>query len=252
MNTLFDTPLARLFMSKLDGLVLRLIDIMRLLPIRFRRILHHFRRLFVDAWSDPVRLLSFSYLLTWLIELCFYLIDLVGLGEIYETLAEIVKFNTRPLTADEKRAVREIFGDTINIKRIRIDEHAFMGPRRHRFAYVSFYTVNSWGTLAEEVFMHELVHIWQYQRLGSVYIPRALQAQFSQEGYDYGGLPNLVLAIRSGRGLEHFNLEQQGDIMADYRRILLGQQPRWSLTSEEDLWVFEHLLQDLKSKRRAA
>jgi hypothetical protein len=180
------------------------------------------------------------------VELLFYIGDLVGLAEIYETLSDIVKFNTRPLDKHEVALVKKFFGPALHINRIRIDEFAFVGPKSHHFAYVSFYTINSWGEMREDIFVHELVHIWQYQQLGSVYIPRALRAQFSNEGYDYGGLANLVLAIRTGKKLDAFNLEQQGDIFADYCRILLGKNPRWAGTGKEDLWVYEHLLGDLK------
>ncbi len=188
---------------------------------------------------------------SWTVELLFYLIDLVGFGEIYEILAEIVKFNTRPLTDQEAKIVKEYFGQQINAKRVRIDEYAFGGPRTHKFAYVSFYTINSWGPMSEDTFVHELVHIWQYAQLGSVYIPRALSAQFSDEGYDYGGLASLMKAVQTGRGLDQFNLEQQGDIIADYLRIKQGRNPRWSLGDEQDLWVFEQLLMELKDEDNA-
>ncbi len=78
--------------------------------------------------------------------------------------------------------------------------------------------------------------------MGSVYIPRALRAQFSTEGYDYGGLANLLLAVRSGKKLDDFNLEQQGDILADYYRLKSGGRPRWGSPTLDDIWVYEHLV----------
>ena len=252
MNTsILKTSVFRLILSKLEGILLRGLDIFRLLPIRVARIAKHLFYFFKRLFTRPKSILEFQENLFWLIELFCYFFDLLGLGEVYESLADIVKFNARPLLPDEIEKVEQIFGKTLNTNRIRIDESAFLGPRTKHFAYVSFYTINAWGNMSDDTFIHELTHIWQYKQLGSVYIPRALKAQFSSEGYDYGGLANLLLAIRSGRGLEHFNVEQQGDIIADYYRILSGNNPRWSVKSPQDLWVYEHLIGDIKHKTRA-
>ncbi len=252
MSTLLSTSIVRFCYAKLEGFIIRLLDILLLFPKRVFRIVRHFKRKLVTIYRNPSHVLKLGAHLFWLVELLFYILDLFGIGEIYETLAEIVKFNTRPLTDQEAKAVKQIFGNQLNLKRIRIDEVAFAGPRSHHFAYVSFYTINSWGPLSEETFAHELVHIWQYAHLGSVYIPRALSAQFSEEGYDYGGLANLVKAVQSGKRLSDFNLEQQGDIIADYFRIKHGHNPRWSISNQEDLWVFEELLSDLREEAVAA
>lgn len=233
--------------AKFEGVVIRAIDIIRYLPVRVERILRHLIRPFFKIRKQPSRLFRFSEHFFWIIELVFYVMDLIGVIEIYETVCDVVKFNTRPLTASEKATVKRIFGGTVNLARIRIDEFAFLGPRTHGFAYVSGSTINCWGTLTSELFVHEMAHVWQYYKLGSVYIPRALRAQFSEEGYNYGGLPNLLLAIRSGRGLQHFNLEQQGDILADYSRIQQGKNARWGNITSDDLWVFEHLVEDIRN-----
>lgn len=248
MNTHIVAGIYRLCISKLQGVGLRAFDMGRWFPKRLWRVLRHLSSPFIQVWNRPKSIYNFSGYFYWLVELLFYIGDLIGLAEIYETLCDIVKFNTRPLDQHEVALVKKFFGNTLNISRIRIDEFAFGGPKSHHFAYVSFYTINSWGELREDIFVHELVHIWQYQQLGSVYIPRALRAQFSTEGYDYGGLANLVLAIRTGKKLDAFNLEQQGDIFADYCRILSGKNPRWAGTSKEDLWVYEHLIKDLISE----
>ena len=228
-----------------------MIDIFRYIPKRLLRIVRHVGAKFHRLFHHPKHLIDFRDHLFWLLELLFYVFDLFGLGEIYETLSDVVKFNTRPLNDKEIAFAREIFGDRLHISRIRIDEYAFLGPKMHHFAYVSFCTINSWGSLSEATFIHELVHIWQYQKLGSVYIPRALSAQLSDEGYDYGGIANLVKAVENGRRLKDFNLEQQGDIIADYYRIKRGGVPRWGISDQEDLWVFEELLNDVNPQDEA-
>lgn len=247
MNTQLAGGILNFCLAKVQGVLLRLVDVFRWFPKRLWRIVNHLGSPFVRIWKRPQEVFNFSEHFYWLLELFFYVCDLVGLAELYESLADIIKFNTRPLDEAEKALVRKFFGNSLNMNRIRIDEYAFGGPKSHGFAYVSFYTINSWGEMNEDIFVHELVHIWQYHQLGSVYIPRALRAQFSHEGYDYGGMANLVLAIRTGKKLNAFNLEQQGDIIADYHRILKGKNPRWGAPTQEDLWVYEHLLGDLKT-----
>ena len=251
MNTQFASSILALCLSKVEGVIVRLIDFVKLIPLRLWRLFNHLASPFVKIYRHPREVYNFTDHFYWLVELLFYIADLIGLGEIYETFADVVKFNTRPLDGGEKALVKKFFGNALNVRRIRIDEFAFGGPKRHDFAYVSFYTINHWGDLSEDILVHELVHVWQYHQLGSVYIPRALRAQFSSEGYDYGGLANLVLAIRTGKKLEDFNLEQQGDIIADYYRILKGKNPRWGATTKEDLWVYEHMLGDLMPKKES-
>ena len=248
MNTLVDNTVVAFFLAKIEGVAIRIWDAIRWTPRRLMRILNHIRDRWYHLQRKPSEWLDLQGHLYWTLELLFFLLDVLAVGEIYETLADIVKFNTRPLTADERILVDEIFNGTINAKRIRIDEVSFLGPSSHHFAYVSFYTINSWGPMSDATFVHELVHVWQYEEMGSVYIPRALKAQLSQDGYDYGGLANLLKAVHNGQGLSQFNLEQQGDILADYHRLRSGHQTRWGLSGEEDLWVYEKLLSDIRKK----
>ncbi len=252
MSTLLDIPVIRLCWCKLEGILIRMFYVVRMLPVRIWRILTHFRTLFVGIYRDPNSLLDFSENLFWLIELICYVADLFGIPELYETIADIVKINTRPLTREEEEAIKSHFGNSLQLRRIRIDTFAFGGPRTHHFAYVSFYTINSWGPLSPDTFIHEVMHVWQYEKMGSVYIPRALRAQYSSEGYDYGGLESLEQAIHSGQGLQQFNLEQQGDIMADYFRLKQGKNPRWSNITTDDIWIFEQLLKEISVKKEAA
>ena len=96
--------------------------------------------------------------------------------------------------------------------------------------------------------IHELVHVWQYQKVGIVYIPRALVAQRSAEGYDYGGAEGLEAARQAGRSLLEFNLEQQADIVSDYYRIREGYPPRWGHAGVASLPLYEYFVQQLRQR----
>ena len=78
--------------------------------------------------------------------------------------------------------------------------------------------------------------------MGAVYMLRALVAQASSVGYDYGGVNGLKKAILEGGDLRSFNLEQQGDIVADYYRIRHNQKPEWGNGRMEDLPIYSAVI----------
>jgi hypothetical protein len=90
-------------------------------------------------------------------------------------------------------------------------------------AFVLFRTVNlpRSGRASREnldILTHELVHVFQYQLVGSGYIWQALRAQRA-EGYGYGGWQALAADPRPAYW--SFNNEQQGQIAQDYYRLVL-------------------------------
>ena len=187
---------------------------------RLWRHLKNFRKNHTQDRSAPS---FFGQPIAYLVDLFFYLLDLFGVGEIYETFTDFVKYNTRALNERERSIVVEIFGAQIDVDRIRIDEIA-LAPRFMRIAYVGIYTINSFGRMSEDLFVHELIHIWQYEYQGSVYISRALRAQRSEMGYNYGGSD----ALKKGAStMLAYNYEQQGDILADYWRAKHKRGTRW-------------------------
>ncbi len=215
-----------------------------LLPKRISRLLLHFKKgilYFLKPIFQQSLKISSRLFLNWCLELFFFLLDIFGIGELYEIFIDWIKFKTRPLTEREILLGKSIFKDQINYWRVRIDEGAYIGKRQHIF-YVSIYTINGWGKMSDPLFLHELTHVWQYEQMGSVYIPRALRAQFTQMGYNYGGLSALQQAKTKQEGLNAFNLEQQADIIADYHRLSVGGCPRWGEATKDDLNLYFHFL----------
>jgi hypothetical protein len=169
-------------------------------------------------------------------------IDFLQIDHAYQHLTARLKGATRPLTAKEIALGKDIFGESIDYQVIRIDENSHTA-RRLRAKYVSFNTINSWGKMSSDVFIHELVHIWQYQRLGSVYIAEALAAQRSQAGYNYGGIEALRNALKEGKTLRDFNFEQQGDIVQDYYLITQGYRAQWGAAQQKDAGVYWKIIE---------
>src|SRR5690606_37947821 len=99
------------------------------------------------------------------------------------------------------------------VEKVRMHYKQSRLTRRFARAYVTFYIVHYEREMSPSLFMHEMVHVAQYHSFGSMYIGRCLVAQYSKEGYDYGGLPGIRSAMSSGKRLSDFNFEQQAAIV---------------------------------------
>lgn len=242
--------------SKFKAIAYRLYGLLTHLPMRLIRLVRHFgkgllflrpRRLY--WWESDVNYQILMRIKGWWIGLIMHVLDVFGAAEVYETLMDWVKFNARPLHQWEIELARSVYGDSIDYQRIRIDELSWLGPKQQHFCYVSFYFINSWGPMQDSVFIHELTHIWQYERVGAVYMPQALEAQHSGKGYNYGGVAQLKNCQEKEKSFLSFNFEQQGDIMADYFRIREGSRPQWGNGTMEDLAVYEYFVDQVRNSK---
>ena len=148
----------------------------------------------------------------------FQLLDLLFVFDAYGAISNRLTPGLRRLTHLEYDHLYPVFGDSVPYGRIRIDERAYLGPRSHRFCYVSFHTINSWGPISLAILVHEVMHVWQYVHDGACYIPRALAAQHTPAGYDYGGYRGLTATRHFGE----FNYEQQASVVEDAYRLSRG------------------------------
>ncbi|HUD98455.1 MAG TPA: DUF4157 domain-containing protein [Bryobacteraceae bacterium] len=89
-----------------------------------------------DTWVD---------FLKWLSTAALNILEVMGIGEVYETAMEFIKFNTRKMTGTEMDEATSVFGSSINIELVRIDEYAVLGPSWTKREYTSFHTINGWG-----------------------------------------------------------------------------------------------------------
>lgn len=211
------------------------------LPTRFKRLIRH---VFL---SDLGVTQSFGMkLMKWLPGTLVLLIDLIALPELYDCCTNACKPGVRELNEVEFDSALEIFKDSIPLADVRIDQHARLGPKQWRFAYVSFFTINAYGKMPIHLLIHELVHVWQYMSYGSMYIVHALFAQHSDMGYNYGGLDALKEVMTRGGDLTDFNFEQQADLIRDYYLIKCGFKPQWSSARKDDLHVYTYFVKQLK------
>lgn len=124
----------------------------------------------------------------------------------------------RPLTDGEAAMARQLFGDAIDYRRVRIYRRPYLPfrlqPRRCAMApngAIYFHPEHCQADFsAAELplrhwFMHEMAHVWQHQRGYPLRLRGLLQFGLS---YRY--------TLAPGADLADFNMEAQADLLADY------------------------------------
>jgi hypothetical protein len=152
--------------------------------------------------------------LRYVTNLFFKVIDLTPIPLFIETILDIIKWKTRPLTTNEKKVVESVFGHSIWYSLIGLDPDSWPVKKGKAMAYVSLHTINFQKDIPDHILVHEMTHIWQYKKHGSCYITEALYAQRWGGGYNYGG--EEALLKKSNEGMKAFNFEQQAEIVEDY------------------------------------
>lgn len=145
--------------------------------------------------------------------------ELVGghLGIIFANFIEI--WGGRKLTAEEKREARKIFGRALPLGEIRIATsapvkviHRINGKRP--FATLRLICYSSEEQLRKrgmQTFIHELTHVWQYEKDGPAYMVRSLCAQ-AMKGQKAYTVKETTL-IEGNQKFKDFNPEQQATIV---------------------------------------
>ena len=95
-----------------------------------------------------------------------------------------------------------------------------------------------------DLFVHEMVHVYQFEKIGSLYIWEALKAQWSMEGYRYGPWKQLANDRLNGLHFSDYNREQQGQIAQDYYEDVLT--PNLPPDNEERL-AFQPFIDELQA-----
>ena len=156
------------------------------------------------------------------------------------------------LREDETDAAHKVLGpDAVRYGAVRVAEGRILrlifkinGNR----AFTLFHTINlpasghhSRGNL--DLLVHEMVHVYQFEQVGTIYIWQALRAQ-KTNGYSYGGWKKLAEERQNGRRFSCYNREQQGQIAQDYYRQVI--EPALPVDSPERL-AFQPFIDDLRA-----
>ncbi len=159
----------------------------------------------------------------------FRILDLTRAVRIFEPIWRLLAFAGR-LSELETSTARLVFGEsTIRYGAVRIAEDGIL-PLVFRInknrPFTLFHTINfpRRGSLMRSnlsVLMHELAHVLQFEKVGSIYLYEALRAQMG-EGYGYGGWEQLRMDREHGKHFSDYNREQQGQIIQDYSALILA------------------------------
>ena len=179
-------------------------------------------------------------------------------------MAEKCKAFKRRLTPFEINEIRLVFGDKLDYARVWIHECnnfpnivdnigrklARRTPRdpksnnaltlgNHIYFPIKFPEERTQGSWLECWLMHEVTHVWQFQQMGWKYLYMAIRAQMKlgNLAYHFGGEPELKSRRKSGKIFKDFNLEQQGDIVKDYYKLL---------SKGKDVSAFEPYIEDIQ------
>jgi hypothetical protein len=246
--------------SKLTGAVQRVITWATRLPSRVARLvtgliqgLSTIRPWTLTWWESLAHLDTWEHFLSWVGTRLIDLLEIFGAGELLETVNEFVKFNTRALSSREVTRAESVFGKSIDLSLVRIDERAVLGPAFTKRAFTSFHTINAWGGLEDSILIHELTHVWQYERAGAVYMAQALHAQIRRGlgAYDYGGPAGLRAARTKGMRLTGFNREEQAQVVQDFYLIKQGQTPWVPGGTAADLPLYAHFVKTVSTLTEA-
>ena len=130
------------------------------------------------------------------------------------------------LTEAEIKSASAVLGEgKIKYRSVRVAEGRLLTQifkRNGGRAFTTFHTVNlplSGHHSREhlELLIHELVHVYQFEKIGTDYIFQAFRAQKTPEGYFYDKWPGLNKWRASGKHFKDYNREQQGQIAQDYQ-----------------------------------
>ena len=127
-----------------------------------------------------------------------------------------MRIRWRPLTEGEIALASLLFGDAIDYARVRIHARRYMPfqPKNccmtpngsmyfHASCFLDDYSQAS--PSGQHWFMQEMVHVWQHQLGYPVRLRGAVRI-----GLEYS------YALREGATLADYNMEAQGDLLADY------------------------------------
>jgi hypothetical protein len=188
---------------------------------------------------------DFRKFAAWWHRLIFYQFDLIGGPEIIQLAIRMVT-NTRPLTLKEIDAASEVIGQhNLRFNEVRIARGGLWRPifkTNGGRAFATWHTINLPEASQNNIplLVHELVHTYQYEQCGSVYIGQGLGAQIrcGRKAYDYGGSRGLSADYAAGKRYSDYNREQQGQIAQDYCSLWLN---------EQNTSAYEPFIEDLRT-----
>ncbi|GJG96185.1 hypothetical protein [Cupriavidus pauculus] len=136
----------------------------------------------------------------------------------------------RPLSPGELHLARSVFADTIDYARVRIHHRNFVfwqganyiiTPNGHIYLGRNLRQLTDFSATnlaLQGLFIHEMAHVWQYQRGVNVLLRGA-----AEQARHFLGFNQYRYRLQAGKPLTAYKLEQQGDILRDFFLAAHGQ-----------------------------
>lgn len=154
----------------------------------------------------------------WVGKLALNLMDLGGFPEIGEALLHLVS-QTRKLRADEIAAAQQVLGSgAVRWGDVRVGSGELLNlifKMNDSRAFTTWHTINAPEDVNVETMVHELTHVYQYEKVGSIYMAQAIHAQATLGSGAYD-VKDLVAQWEAGKQLRDFNREKQAQIASSY------------------------------------
>lgn len=135
---------------------------------------------------------------------------------------------SRPLTPGEQSLARSVFGDAIDYAAVRVHHrnfvfwqgaHYIITPDGHIYLGRNLRGLTDFsaaGLAMQGLFIHEMAHVWQHQRGINVLVRGGLEQM-----RHFCGFNQYRYRLESGKALDQYKLEQQGEIL---RHVFLARQ----------------------------
>ncbi|NNF35590.1 MAG: hypothetical protein HKN68_15900 [Saprospiraceae bacterium] len=179
----------------------------------------------------------------WPVELILLIFDIMGLPDFIMQARLITRSGIRTLSDREKQLISDVYGELSFLDNVWMNSSDMFKFRKFAHAFVFHDSINFHNSITDSVIIHEIMHVIQYHLVGSVYITRALKAQKSLEGYQYGGPEVLYHNMLSGKSIWQYNYEQQAQIMQD----LFDMEGTMSSTTDISLTSYRMLLNEVRA-----
>ncbi len=159
----------------------------------------------------------------------------------------------RALYEWERAVVRDIFQTGVDASRIRIVETQVLNAPTTLGNQIRVSPGWTFENANKPVLVHEVMHVWQYQNLGTRYITDSVY--HNAAGHIATGNRNVAYMnyrLSSTSSLTEFSAEEQATIVGDYYELTRIYQnsaspPAWVTLRKPDLPIYERLIASVRS-----
>ena len=167
---------------------------------------------FIWLWrfGHLARIYGWYLIIYWPVEILLGSLHLIGFSHFMQAVMQFG--DHRRLYDEEIEQGESIFAERVNWKLVRMFPRSRIAAWK-KIAFVLGYGIHSSGKLLPRILIHELTHVYQFQQVGLVYAPRALFAQASSAGYDFGQVEDHLDIIGGRASISKLNYEQQAEFL---------------------------------------